>query len=183
MHIRANPPAPLPYPHKSTHRVKTYEQAFMYSKTPLLSSSPSSNKTHKTRRNTVIMGKAGQGSRSGRREHLAEDKFLKELEKMYAQGRVEGNGNVTVSISRMADKHIKAPKPTGAKKGKKEEPAPSGAVTKGSHAIVRGKRKGVSISCLVASDDILKFHVCQFLNPVEIKRARFSYRTFSQTFR
>eukprot|EP01059_Diplonema_ambulator_P000492 TRINITY_DN10403_c0_g2_i1.p2 TRINITY_DN10403_c0_g2~~TRINITY_DN10403_c0_g2_i1.p2 ORF type:complete len:158 (+),score=41.94 TRINITY_DN10403_c0_g2_i1:35-475(+) len=91
---------------------------------------------------------------TGRREHLDDATFIKELERMYALGRSEASGNVALSFSKLPQKWVKMK--GSDKKGKKKGGPVSGAVEK-AHAIVRAKRKGKTISCIVGEEDLLKF--------------------------
>eukprot|EP00754_Rhynchopus_humris_P046935 Rhum_TRINITY_DN6443_c0_g1::Rhum_TRINITY_DN6443_c0_g1_i1::g.20152::m.20152/K03104/SRP14; signal recognition particle subunit SRP14 len=99
------------------------------------------------------------GGPPGRREHLDEQAFIRELEKLYAQNRSEKNGNVTVTIGKLEEKRVKAAttKSAGSKKAKQQQQAekPQGGAAK--YAVVRGKRKGKTVSTLVSANDVVKF--------------------------
>ena len=102
------------------------------------------------------------GGPPGRREHLDEQAFIRELEKLYAQNRSEKNGNVTVTIGKLEERRVKAAttKSAGSKKAKQQQQAekPQGGAAK--YAVVRGKRKGKTVSTLVSANDVVKFQVC-----------------------
>eukprot|EP01064_Diplonema_japonicum_P015393 TRINITY_DN23124_c0_g1_i1.p1 TRINITY_DN23124_c0_g1~~TRINITY_DN23124_c0_g1_i1.p1 ORF type:complete len:147 (+),score=36.64 TRINITY_DN23124_c0_g1_i1:84-524(+) len=91
---------------------------------------------------------------TGRREHLDDAQFVKELEKLYSLGRTEAAGNVAISFSKIPQKWIKAK--VADKKNKKKSTGVSGVMEK-PHAIVRAKRQGKTISCVVGEEDLLRF--------------------------
>ncbi|KAJ9467507.1 hypothetical protein DIPPA_14151 [Diplonema papillatum] len=96
---------------------------------------------------------------TGRREHLEEDKFIRELEKMYNEGRREGNGSVAISFSKMPDKWWQKEVDRKNKKNKKKGAPIADSGTGKARAIVRGKRKGKTISCIIGEDAVLKFQL------------------------